>query len=138
MLGQNCAAKEAGVLLSHPPVSTGFSATSDRSSPSGLVTTMDVRGVTKLYCSDKFRARVSRACFSASDAKILQVEDITGSAGPWMPCQNLPPFQTLLGGFHWECLELTRGATTPSLWTWETPCARCSPPPPVPTAMGSL
>lgn len=37
---------------------------------------MCVRGVTKLYLSDKFRTWASRASNSAPDAEILQVEDV--------------------------------------------------------------
>lgn len=43
---------------------------------------MCVRGVTKLYLSDKFRTWASRASNSAPEAEILQVEDVRAQEVP--------------------------------------------------------
>lgn len=52
------------------PASVGLFASS--SCCQGLVTTMEVRGVTKLYCRDRSKAWASRAFWSSSWAEILK------------------------------------------------------------------
>lgn len=58
--------------MPHLPASVGLFTSSVCCWPAGLVTTMEVRGVTKLYRRDSSKACASRVFWSSSCAEILK------------------------------------------------------------------